>query len=84
MNDLPLDCLREGLSNDVVFVPGHGSWPGSGLNYPDMARSEIFLTPSDRGYQKTWKTQFTSLIYLICTPTNGSANFSGLSPLPGP
>ena len=42
MNDLPLYCLREGLSNDVVFVPGHGSWPGSGLNYPVVARSEIF------------------------------------------
>ena len=24
MNDLPLDCLHEGLSNDI-FVPGHGS-----------------------------------------------------------
>ena len=42
MNDLPLDSLREGLSNDVVFVPGQGSWPGSGLNYPVVARSKIF------------------------------------------
>ena len=25
INDLPLYCMREGLSNDVVFVPGHGS-----------------------------------------------------------
>ena len=43
MNDLPLDCLHEGLSNGVYFVPGHGSWPGSGLNYPVVARSGIFL-----------------------------------------
>ena len=83
MNDLPLYSLREGLSNDVVFVPGHGSIPGSGLNYPVVARSEIFFMPSDRASQKTWKTHFTSFIYLICTPNNGSAKFSGLSPLPG-
>ena len=40
--------------------------------------------PSDRACGKTWKTLFISLIYLICTPNNVSAKFSGLSPLPGP
>ena len=83
-DDLPLDCLCEGLSNDVIFVPGHGSWPGSGLNYPVVARSEIFLPPSDRACGKTWKTRFISLIYLIWAPNNVSAKFSGHSPLPGP
>ena len=43
MNDQPFYCTREGISNDVIFVPGHGSLTGSGLNYPVVARSETFL-----------------------------------------
>ena len=83
MNDLPLDCLCEGLSNDVYFVSGHGSWPGSGLNYPVVARSEIFLMQSDRACGKTWKTHFTSWIYHICTPNKIVQSFRVIHHSPG-